>query len=400
VLPALPPFRVSGYTYRMTTSLSTDRQLEIYRRGSLVPIAAEALEASARAALAREPFDYLSGGAGAEATIQANLAAFRRWQIEPRVLRDVSRRDWRIRLFGQELPAPVLLAPIGVQGLFHADGDVASARAAASLGVPLILSTVSSKSIEEVATAMGVTPRWFQLYWSSDAELAESFIARAERAGYSALVVTVDAHVLGWRERDLSNAFSPFVQGHGISNYLSDPVFRERLGHDPRDDVPGAARLLAEKFGNAALTWESIAWLRARTRLPIVLKGVLAPDDAARALDAGVDGIAVSNHGGRQVDGAVGALDALPCIVERVAGRVPLLLDGGVRRGPDAFKAIALGATAVLLGRPYAWGLAVAGEAGVREVLLNFLSDLDVTCALSGCATTAEVTRELVRPAP
>jgi lactate 2-monooxygenase len=384
----------------MSSSLSTDRQLEIYRRGSLVPIAAEALEASARAALPREAFDYLSGGAGAEATIQANLAAFQRWQIEPRVLRDVSRRDWSIRLFGQVLPAPLLLAPIGVQGLFHADGEVAAARAAAALGVPLVLSTVSSKSLEEVATAMGVTPRWFQLYWSSDQELAESFIARAEQAGYGALVVTVDAHVLGWRERDLANAYSPFVHGHGIANYLGDPVFRRRLGHDPREDVPGAARLLAEKFGNAALTWESIGWLRARTRLPIVLKGVLAADDAARALDAGVDGIVVSNHGGRQVDGAVGTLDALPGIVERVNGRVPLLLDGGIRRGPDAFKAIALGATAVLLGRPYAWGLAVAGEAGVREVLLNFLSDLDLTCALSGCTTAAEVTRHLVRPAP
>jgi lactate 2-monooxygenase len=247
---------------------------------------------------------------------------------------------------------------------------------------------------------MGVTPRWFQLYWSSDPELAESFISRAERAGYGAIVVTVDAHVLGWRERDLTNAYSPFASGHGIANYLSDPVFRDRLGHDPREDVPGAARLLAEKFGNAALTWESIGWLRARTRLPIVLKGVLAADDAARAIDAGANGIVVSNHGGRQVDGAVGSLDALPDVVARVAGQVPVLFDGGIRRGPDAFKAIALGATAVLLGRPYAWGLALAGEAGVREVLLNFLSDLDLTCALSGCAATAEVSRQLVRPAP
>ncbi|MGH7516908.1 MAG: alpha-hydroxy-acid oxidizing protein [Gemmatimonadales bacterium] len=384
----------------MSPSLSTDRQLEIYRHGSLVPVAPEALEASARAALAREPFDYLSGGAGGEVTMQANLDAFRRWRIEPRVLRDVSRRDWRIQLFGDELPAPLLLAPIGVQALFHADAELATARAAASLGVPLVLSSVSSKSLEEVAAAMGVTPRWFQLYWSADAELAESFVVRAERAGYGALVVTVDAHVLGWRERDLANAYSPFVQGHGIANYLSDPVFRDRLGHDPRDDLAGAARLLTEKFGNAALTWDSIAWLRANTGLPIVLKGVLAEEDAARALDAGIDGIVVSNHGGRQVDGAVATLDALPGVVERVAGRVPVLFDGGIRRGPDAFKAIALGATAVLLGRPYAWGLAVAGEGGVRDVLLNFLSDLDLTCALSGCAVTAEVTRQLVRPAP
>ncbi len=384
----------------MSTSLSTDRQLEIYRQGSVVPIAPEALEAAARAALAREPFDYLSGGAGAEATMQANLEAFRRWRIEPRVLRDVSRRDWRIRLFGAHLPVPVLLAPIGVQGLFHADGETATARAAGALGVPFVLSSVSSRSLEEVAAAMMVTPRWFQLYWSSDADLAQSFVERAQRAGYGAVVVTVDAHVLGWRERDLTNAYSPFVLGHGLANYVSDPVFRDRLGHDPGDDMAGAARLLNETFGNAALTWDSIAWLRDHTRLPIVLKGVLAADDAARALDAGVDGVVVSNHGGRQVDGAVATLDALPGVVERVGGRVPVLLDGGIRRGPDAFKALALGATAVLLGRPYAWGLAVAGEAGVREVLLNFLSDLDLTGALSGCATAAEVTRQLVRPAP
>ena len=384
----------------MSSSLSTDRQLQIFRQGSLVPIAAEALEASARAALSPERFDYLSGGAGAEATMQANLAAFRRWRIEPRVLRDVSRRDWRIRLLGAELPAPVLLAPIGVQGLFHPDGEVAAAGAAASLGVPFVLSTVSSKSIEEVAARMGVTPRWFQLYWSPDEALAESFVARAEAAGYGAIVVTVDAHVLGWRERDLANAYSPFVHGEGIANYLSDPVFRKRLGRDPREDLPAVIKLLSETFGNAALTWASIAWLRARTRLPIVLKGVLAGDDAARAIDAGVEAIVVSNHGGRQVDGAVATLDALPEVVERVAGRIPVLLDGGIRRGPDAFKALALGATAVLLGRPYAWGLAVAGEAGVRELLLNFLSDLDLTCGLSGCATPSEVGRHLVRPAP
>ena len=384
----------------MSSSLSTDRQLQIYRQGSLVPIAPEALEVSARSALSRERFDYLSGGAGAEATMRANLAAFGRWQIVPRVLRDVSRRDWRVRLLGTELPAPLLLAPIGVQGLFHPDGEVATARAAAALGVPFILSTVSSKSIEEVGAAMGVTPRWFQLYWSADEALAESFVARADAAGFGAIVVTVDAHVLGWRERDLANAYSPFVQGDGLANYLTDPVFRARLGHDPREDLAGASRLLTETFGNAALTWESIGWLRARTRLPIVLKGVLAADDAARAVDAGIDGIVVSNHGGRQVDGAVATLDALPAVAERVAGRVPVLMDGGIRRGPDAFKALALGATAVLLGRPYAWGLAAAGEAGVREVLLNFLSDLDLTGCLSGCARPDQLGRHLLRRAP
>jgi isopentenyl diphosphate isomerase/L-lactate dehydrogenase-like FMN-dependent dehydrogenase len=381
-------------------SLSSERQLEIYRRGSLVPIAAEALEARARDALPPAAFDYLSGGAGAETTMRANLDAFRRWQIVPRVLRDVSGRDWSVTLLGAALPTPVLLAPIGVQGILHADADVATAGAAASLGVPLVLSTVSSKSIEQVADVMGVTPRWFQLYWSSDSELAESFVRRAERAGYSAIVVTVDAHVLGWRERDLANAYSPFVDGHGAANYLTDPVFLRRLGSDPAADREAAGRLLAEVFGNAALDWASIGWLRERTRLPIVIKGILAADDAARAVDVGASAVVVSNHGGRQVDGAIGTLDALPEVADRIAGRIPVLLDGGIRRGADAFKAIALGAAAVLLGRPYAWGLAIGGEAGVREVLLNFLSDLDLTFALSGCSSTAEVGRPLVRPAP
>ncbi|HET8625376.1 MAG TPA: alpha-hydroxy-acid oxidizing protein [Gemmatimonadales bacterium] len=384
----------------MTSSLSSDRQLEIFRQGSLVPVAAEKLEATARASLPPEVFDYLSGGAGAEATMHANLDAFRRWQIVPRVLRDVSTRDWSISLLGAKLPAPVLLAPIGVQGILHPDADVASGRAAASLDLPLILSTVSSKSIEEVASAMGDTPRWFQLYWSSDLELAESFLSRAERGGYGAIVVTVDAHVLGWRERDLANAYSPFVQGHGAANYLTDPVFRRRLGIDPAADPSAAARLLADLFGNPALDWASIAWLRERTRLPVVIKGILAADDAARAVDVGAAAIVVSNHGGRQVDGAIGTLDALPDVVDRVAGGIPVLLDGGIRRGADAFKAIALGAAGILLGRPYAWGLAIGGEAGVREVLLNFLSDLDLTFALSGCSSTAEVARPLVRPAP
>ena len=384
----------------MSSSLSSDRQLEIYRQGSLVPISAEALEAGAQAALPAQAFDYLSGGAGAETTMRSNLDAFRRWQIVPRVLRDVSRRDWTIELLDAPIPAPVLLAPIGVQGIIHPDADLASARAAASLGVPFILSTVSSKSIEEVADAMGLTPRWFQLYWSSDAELAESFVARAERAGYSAIVVTVDAHVLGWRERDLANAYSPFVHGHGAANYLTDPVFRRHLAGSAEGDPAAAARLLADKFGSAALDWSSIAWLRERTRLPVVIKGILSADDAAKALDAGAGAIVVSNHGGRQVDGAIGTLDALPEVADRVGGRIPVLLDGGVRRGADAFKAIALGATAVLLGRTYAWGLAIAGEAGVREVLLNFLSDLDLTFALSGCSSTADVARPLVRRAP
>jgi isopentenyl diphosphate isomerase/L-lactate dehydrogenase-like FMN-dependent dehydrogenase len=307
------------------------------------------------------------------------------------MLRDVSCRDWRTTLLDTPLPAPGMLAPLGVQGIMHPDGELGTARAAASLGIPVILSSASSVPLEEVAAAMGDAPRWFQLYWSSDADVAASFLARAGRAGYRAIVVTVDCPILSWRERDLANAYSPFLHGHGIANYFSDPVFRSKLARPPEQDPGAAIRRFAETFGNASLTWDDLPFLRRHSPLPIVLKGILSPDDAARAVDAGVDGIVVSNHGGRQVDGAVGSLDALPRVVERVAGRIPVLFDGGIRRGADAFKALALGAKAVLLGRLYGWALALAGEAGVREALLNFLADLDLTLGLAGCTTPADL---------
>jgi lactate 2-monooxygenase len=382
-----------------SVSFSVARQLEIYRGGSLVPVAAEALEARAREVLSPGAFDYLSGGAGAEDTMRANLEAFRRWRIEPRMLCDLSARDWQTTLLGAALPAPVLLAPVGVQGILHAEGELATARGAAALGVPLVLSTVSSYPLEQVATAMGAVPKWFQLYWSADSELTASLLGRAERAGFGALVVTLDAPLLSWRERDLANRYSPFLHGHGLANYFGDPVFRALLERPPEQDPAAAIQRFAAIFGNAALTWADLPFLRRHTRLPILLKGILRADDAERALDAGVDGIVVSNHGGRQLDGAVASLDALPRVVERVGGRVPVLVDGGIRRGADALKAIALGASAVLLGRLYAWGLAVGGERGVREVLLNFLADLDLTFGLSGCASVSGVSRELLRPA-
>jgi lactate 2-monooxygenase len=379
------------------TSFSVARQLEIYERGSVVPVAPEELERRAREALSREAFGYLSGGAGAEDTMRANLEGFRRWRIEPRMLRDVSCRDWRSTLLDTPLPAPVMLAPLGVQGIMHPDGELGTARAAATLGIPVILSSASSVPLEEVAATMGDAPRWFQLYWSSDADVAASFLARAGRAGYRAIVVTVDCPILSWRERDLANAYSPFLHGHGIANYLSDPVFRSKLARPPEQDPAAAIRRFAETFGNASLTWDDLPFLRRHSPLPIVLKGILSPDDAARAVDAGVDGIVVSNHGGRQVDGAVGSLDALPRVVERVAGRIPVLFDGGIRRGADAFKALALGAKAVLLGRLYGWALVLAGEAGVREALLNFLADLDLTLGLAGCTTPADLGPGLLR---
>jgi lactate 2-monooxygenase len=378
-------------------SFGVARQIEIYKCGSAVPVSAEALEQRACEMLSREAFGYLAGGAGAEDTMRANLAAFRRWRIEPRVLRDLSCRSWETTLLGTRLPAPVLLAPVGVQGLFHYDGEVASARAASSLGIPVILSSASSVALEEVAAAMGNAPRWFQLYWSADPDVAVSFVTRAEQAGFSAVVVTVDCPILAWRERDLSNAYTPFLHGHGMANYLSDPAFCAKLECSPAQDPAAAIRRFVEVFGNAALTWDDLRGLRRHTHLPILVKGILHPDDAAQALDAGASGIVVSNHGGRQVDGAIATMDALPRVVERVAGRVPVLVDGGFRRGADAVKALALGASAILLGRLYAWGLAVGGEAGVREVLLNFLADFDLTAGLSGCASVADIRPELVR---
>jgi isopentenyl diphosphate isomerase/L-lactate dehydrogenase-like FMN-dependent dehydrogenase len=378
-------------------SFGVARQLEIFQRGSAVPVAPEELERRARETLSREAFGFLSGGAGAEDTMRANLEGFRRWRIVPRMLRDVASRDWRTTLLGTPLPAPVMLAPLGVQGILHPDGELATARAAAALGVPLILSGVSSVPLEDVAAAMGDAPRWFQLYWSSDPDVAASFLARAGRAGYRAIVVTLDCPILSWRERDLANAYTPFLQGHGLANYLGDPAFRAGLTRPPEEDPAAAIARFTETFGNAALTWDDLPFLRRHTPLPILLKGILSPDDAARAVDAGMDGIVVSNHGGRQVDGAIGSLEALPRVLERVAGRVPVLLDGGIRRGADACKALALGASAVLLGRLYAWGLAVAGESGVREVLLNFLADLDLTLGLSGCSTPADLQPDLLR---
>ncbi len=355
------------------------------------PLGVEELERLAREKLSPEAYGYIAGGAGGEDTMRANRQAFERWRIVPRMLRNVEERDLRIDLFGTRLPAPLLLAPIGVQSIAHPEAEVAVARAAASFGVPVVLSTAASKTMEEVAQAMGDTPRWFQLYWGRDPELTASFLRRAERAGYSALVVTLDTQILSWRERDLQNAYLPFLLGQGLANYLSDPVFRAALDRPPEDDPRSAIFHWVRVFANPRITWEDLAFLRERWRGPILLKGILHADDAARALDAGMNGVIVSNHGGRQVDGALAALEALPAVVHAVGGRVPVLFDSGIRHGADAFKALALGARAVLLGRPYMWGLSVAGEQGVGDVIGNFLADFDLTVALSGHASLATV---------
>jgi isopentenyl diphosphate isomerase/L-lactate dehydrogenase-like FMN-dependent dehydrogenase len=377
-------------------SLGMQRQFEIYQMGLAgkklsVPIALAQLEKKAAEILPPQAYDYIAGGASGERTMHANLAAFERWQIVPRMLRDVSQRDLSIELLGHTLPAPVLLGPIGAQGIIHPESDLASGRAAASLGIPFILSTLSSRTMEDVAQVMGNAPRWFQLYWGKDHELTSSLLRRAKRSGYSALVVTLDTNLLGWRERDLQHTYLPFLLGQGLANYFSDPVFRSRLKETPEADPAAAIRLWASLFSNTALTWSDLAWLRQQSRMPILLKGILHPDDARQAIDAGCDGIIVSNHGGRQVDGAVAALDALPAVASVIQQRIPVLFDSGIRYGSDAVKALALGARAVLLGRLYLWGLAVAGEQGVRDIVQNFVAEFDLTLGLSGFKSCKEL---------
>jgi lactate 2-monooxygenase len=371
-------------------------QYEIYLRGMANQRPARTLdwrqlEQDAYNLLRRGPRGYIAGGAGLGETMRANREAFDRWRILPRMLRDVSERSLSRTVLGAELPAPVLLAPIGVQTLAHSEGELAMARGAASVGVPLVASSAASHTIEQIAQAAGKLTRWYQLYWPRDRELARSFVERAERAGYGAIVVTLDTWLLGWRPADLSEAFLPFLWGEGNRNYLEDPVFRGLLDVAPEEDMQAAIGQWAWQFANPSVTWDDLAFLRECTKLPIVLKGILHPDDARLAVEHGVEAVLVSNHGGRQVDGAVGALDALPGVVQAVDGRSEVLFDSGIRSGADALKALALGARAVLLGRPYIWGLALGGEEGVVEVLRSFLGDLDLAMALSGYANIDEV---------
>ena len=379
-----------------------DWQYEIYLRGMAgeapsQPLVWEELERRAAEVLDPGPRDFVWEGAGSGETMRANLDAFRRRRIVPRMLCDVSHRDLRTTILGTELPAPVLLAPVGVQTLLHPDGELASARAAAALGLPVVASTAAATSLEEVAEAGGDAPRWFQLYWTKDDELTASFVRRAEAAGYTAIVVTLDSTLLGWRPADLSRAYIPFLEGTGIAQFISDPVFRAGLEQTPEENMQSAVAKWVQVI-NKIITWDDLAFLRSLTSLPIVLKGILHPDDARRAREHSVDGVIVSNHGGRQVDGAIAALDALPPVVDAVGGDMPVLFDSGIRTGADIAKALALGADAVLVGRPYLWGLALNGQAGVEAVLRALLAELDLTLALSGCATLAELDRGLLEP--
>nr|WP_208407475.1 alpha-hydroxy-acid oxidizing protein [Amycolatopsis granulosa] len=355
------------------------------------------LAESAREVMTPQAYDYVAGGAGSGATMAANRAAFDRWRLVPRMLTDATRRDTAATVLGTELPAPVLLAPVGVQSIVHPDAELATARAAAALGLPMILSTASSRTIEEVAAASGDGPRWFQLYWPADSDVTASLLNRAQKAGYTTLVVTLDTWTLAWRPRDLDRAYLPFLTGEGLATPLSDPAFRALLDSAPEDDLPSAVLRWVSLFTGTDHSWSQLPFLREHWDGPIVLKGIQHVDDARRAVDAGVDGIVVSNHGGRQVDGAIASLEALPPIVRAVGDRIEVLFDSGVRTGADILKALALGATAVLVGRPWVYGLGHAGEDGVRHVLRGLLADLDLSLALTGHRTIGELGPDSLR---
>lgn len=362
-----------------------------------LPVVYEDWEKQARDVLEDGPYYYVAGGAGGGKTMKSNLRAFDRWSIVPRMLRNVEDRDLSVNLFGHTYNFPLLHAPIGVQSIIHEEGDLGSARACAEIGVPFIASSASTVPMEKIAEAMGDAPRWFQLYWGKDTDVTASFLKRAEASGFSAIVVTLDTPMLAWREYDLKNVYSPFLLGEGVGNYLTDPAFRSKLEKPPEEDPTAAIMHWTQVFGNAGLTWEDIAFLRKHTNLPILLKGILDPDDAKLALDYGADGIIVSNHGGRQVDGAIGALEALPQVCDAVQDKIPVLMDSGIRRGSDIIKAMSLGAKAVLVGRPFMNGLAVAGGDGVKEVMKNMIADLDLTLALSGNRSVEELDRSLLK---
>jgi lactate 2-monooxygenase len=380
------------------------REGEIYLRGlqgerPLIPIDPAGLEAAARAKMSPEGFAYIAGGAGREQTMAANRAALDRWRIVPRMARDCASRDLSVKLFGRTLPTPYLTAPIGVLSMAHPEADLAAARAAAARGWPMIISNQASFPMEQIAEAAPGAPRWFQLYWGRSDELVASLARRAEACGCEAIVVTLDTTILGWRPRDLELGHMPFLKGQGIAQYVSDPVFRKMLPEPPETNPAAAAFLFTQIYSDPSLTWEKLKSLRRITRLPILLKGIQHPDDAALAALHGFDGIIVSNHGGRQVDGATGSADQLHLCAERVQGRIPVLFDSGIRSGADAFKALALGADAVCVGRPYAYALAAAGQAGVEALMADFTAELDLTLALAGWTKAAGLAREAVQSA-
>ena len=381
-----------------------DFQFPIYLQGlsgtrPQLPMSYPDLERRAEEVMSEEIWSYVAGGAGDERTQRANAAAFSQWGLMPRMLAGAAERDLSVTLFGARLPTPLMLAPIGVIGICDAGGhgDLLTARAAAATGVPMIASTLSQDPMEEVAAALGDTPGWFQLYPPADRELTESFVHRAGRAGFSAVVVTLDTLTLGWRPRDLTIASFPQLRALCLANYFTDPVFRAKLAVPPEEDPQAATGVWAGLFGNQRLSWDDLPWLRSLTSLPLLLKGICHPDDARRAVDAGVDGIYCSTHGGRQANGGLPALDCLPGVAGAVGGQVPVIFDSGIRSGPDVLTALALGASAVAVGRPYAYGLAAGGQAGIEHVLRCLLAEIDLTMAIDGYPRVADLDRDSLR---
>ena len=388
------------------------RQGEIYVKGMMgakpvVPFDHLKLEAAAKAKMTPEAAGYIIGGAGSDETIRENQSAFSKYRIHPRMLRDVSVRDTSTEIFGVKIPSPLLTCPIGVLEMVHEEAGKAVGKAMSKLGLPMIISNQASFSMEEITAGMGDGPRWFQLYWSKSNDLVRSLVQRAEKSGCSAIAVTLDTTILGWRVQDLDLMFLPFLRGQGIAQYTSDPVFNNIVknmdfgsesmnppGVDP--ETFKAVQAFTGVYSRPSITWEDLAFLRSVTDLPIVLKGILHPEDGALAVKYGVDGIIVSNHGGRQVDGSISAIDALPQVVEAVrkAGSdMPILMDSGIRKGADIFKALALGAKAVCVGRPHCYGLTIAGQQGVEEVMTNLMADFELTMALAGCKNLSEIGR-------
>ncbi|MET8429307.1 lactate 2-monooxygenase [Nocardia sp. NPDC004860] len=379
-----------------------DFQNEIYFDGlrgvvPALPVSFAELAERAQAALPPAVWSYVAGGAGDERTQRANVAAFDRWGVIPRMFVGAKQRDLSMELFGSTWPAPVFMAPVGVIGLCAQDGhgDLATARAAARTGVPMVASTLSVDPMEDVVAEFGDTPGFFQLYTPTDRDLAASLVERAERAGFKGIVVTLDTWVTGWRPRDLSTGNFPQLRGHCLANYFTDPVFRASLAQSPEQDPQSAILRWIQVFGNP-LTWADLPWLRSLTELPLIVKGICHPEDARRARDLGVDGIYCSNHGGRQANGGLPALDMLPEVVAAAEG-LPVLFDSGVRSGADIIKALALGASAVGIGRPYAYGLSLGGADGIVHVLRTLLAEADLIMAVDGYPALKDLTPDALR---
>ncbi|GMK53587.1 hypothetical protein CspeluHIS016_0101730 [Cutaneotrichosporon spelunceum] len=418
-------------------------QGKIYTDGAVghkpkVPTDPLALAFAASSKMAPEGYWYVAGSAGMQRTAEANVAGFERYQIVPHMLRDVRERSTATTVLGTKVPAPVMFAPIGVLEMAHSQAEVAVAKAAASLGVPMVLSTQGSRPMEETAASLGPAPMWYQLYWSNNNDLMRSLVTRAEKAGAKAIVVTLDTHTLGWRTRDLDLGFLPFAKGMGLAQYFSDPVFldlvKNRVENPPPKDssaptprptlaalgtlwsqashypgntlsnlVSGYPRAAVETFLDVfpcpGINWKDLDLLKSITKLPIVLKGIQTSSDAELALRYGVDGIVVSNHGGRQVDGAIASIDALEVVARELEGRIPIIFDSGIRSGSDVFKALALGADAVFVGRPWLYGLALDGADGAKVVMERIIAELDITMALAGVKNLGEINRGCIRRA-